>query len=1055
MSYRSNVAPSSSGPPFQPVWEALRSSSVDLQPQLEWSGQRIPQELQRVVDDEADVPEKLRQILTWSLNLNAARPRTTPTFSAAGPTGSHNTTHNTTRDSNGIAADNAPESVFDRSSQPSEKRRPRPRNASNSVFASTIDLFASLIGKTTKDQPAAANSSKPLDKKHPMVECTSCFEDTAKDDTSKLPCTHSYCRPCLATLITTALENEASFPPKCCLTAIPPSTIMSVLDAKQRNTYREKAAEFSIPHQERWYCPNSKCLKWIRPSKVPRLPAWNERCPHCGTKICSICRGLAHKSSSECPQDSGLQATITLAELEGWRRCVRCRTMVERTQGCRHMTCKCGAQFCYTCGKKWRSCSCTETDEANRQAELRRRREGRESARDAEAAELARIIAQAEEMERRNPRERRREEQRREAERRRVEAELARLEAERLRELEALRAQEARLEQQLQRVLRLSVEESCRRLEQAWNETRVSQMHSLDSRHATSERQYLQGRDEAIIQQTRKHERTSQQMISNIEKRMSDIKERHTMEMTHFHAEQQNFEDDMFLEIQMHFRGKQDREARECRLQERFREQCWERHQRLHAKHELETHALRANAQMEMQALESAYNSNMAEIDLNFRTAMQDLSREVAADRAWFDFLSQRRQNMVAAHARLMLEALETGQDPVGLTEEEARTIAPFIGDVQPGRGVTVSEYLEALDGMRQGRSAGQPWMETLSPSPAGSASPTHSFVDLAATSRQLLKNLEADAAPVNVVGPPPSAAAAAFMPANELLLTNSAFGWMTGATPNDALQVNNTASSSRASGLRRSRWVSRHRPHPHPRTPASHSTATASSGCIMSSASQPCQFRSTPSSPGDHAPTVLPLDINKTRNPTALSEAPRRPQDDPTRTTPTVSVSAEATPPTHLSVKPTADEGQQDRVLGGLVPILPREEDRHLRWTNALTHRRQQSPSTGSASSSDSLVTTSRPCSTTTRRTTSSFSSFSPSSPPTSHRSSATSRSSGDSLFLHSLISAATDAATARTAATAAAARGAMVTGPPVFPSSPSALDRSKTRDGRRGESL
>ncbi|OCT47908.1 hypothetical protein CLCR_03278 [Cladophialophora carrionii] len=1014
MSHRSNVAPSSNGPRFQPVWEALRDSPVDLQPQLEWSRQRIPQELQRVVDDEADVPEKLKQILAWSLNLNAARPRTTPSFSA-GPTGSHNTTHNTTRDSNGIAADHAPESVFDRSGQPSERRRPRPRNASNSVFASTIDLFASLMGKTTKDQPAAANSSKPLDKKHPMVECTSCFEDTAKDDTSKLPCTHSYCRQCLATLITTALENEASFPPKCCLTAIPPSTIMSVLDAKQRNSYREKAAEFSIPHQERWYRdypPGMQGAPIAEQRYAASVVAWLTNPPRNALKI------LASKR-------------------------------------CRHMTCKCGAQFCYTCGKKWRSCSCTETDEANRQAELRRRREGREGVRDAEAAQLARIIAQVEEMERRTPRERRREEQRGEAERRRLEAELARLEAERLRELEARRAQEERLEQQLQRVLRLSVEESCRRLEQAWNETRVSQMHSLDSRHATIERQYLQGRDEAIIQQTRKHERTSQQMISNIEKRMSDIEERHTMEMATFTTEQQNFEDDMLLEIQVHFRGKQDREARECRLQEHFREECWERHQPLRAKHELETHALRANAQMEMQALESAYSGNMAEIDLNFRTAMQDLYREVAADRAWFDFLSQRRQNMVAEHARLMLEALGTGQDPVGLTEEVARTIGPFIGDVQPGRGVTVSEYLEHLDGMRQGRSAGQPWMETLSPSPTGSASPTHSFVDLAATSRQLLKNLEADPAPVNLVGPPPpAAAAAAVMPANELLLTNSAFAWMTGATPNDALPVNDTASSSCASGLRRSRWVSRHRPHPHPhlRTPASHSTATASSGCIISSAPQPCQFGPTASSPDDHALTVPPLDINKTRNPTALSEAPRRPQNDPTPTNPAVRISAEATSPTGVPVKPNAHEGRQDRVLGGLVPILPREEDRHLRWTNALTHRRQQSPSTGSASSSDSLVlvtTTSRPCSTTTRRTTATFSSFSPSSPPTSHRSSATSRSSGDSLFLHSLISTAT-------AATAAAARGPMATGPPVSPSSPSALEWSKPRDGRGGgESL
>ncbi|EXJ60096.1 hypothetical protein A1O7_04247 [Cladophialophora yegresii CBS 114405] len=873
MSYRSNKALSSNEPPFQPVWTALRSSTVNLQPQLDWRRQRIPQELQRV-EDEADVPEKLKQILAWSLNLDAARPRTTASSSIL----QHGASARSCYPIQGDASAHPPGSVSEAPQQPSEKRRARSRNASNSIFASTVDLFASLRGKTIKDQPAAANSVKALNKKQPMVECTSCFEDTPKNDTSNLPCTHSYCKPCLTTLITTALENEASFPPKCCLTAIPLPTIMSTLDAKQRNTYKEKAAEFSIPHQQRW------------------------------------------------------------------------------------------GEY--------------------------------ESARDAGDAELARIIAQVEEMERRNPRERRRAEQRREAEQRRQEAELVRLEAERLREQEALRVEQARLEQHLQRVLRLSVEESCRRLEEAWNETRLSQMHSLDSRHVATERQYNQDRDEAIIQQIRKHERASQQTISNLEKRMSDIKERHTMEMTTFTVEQQTIEDDIFLEIQMHLCGKQDREARGHRLQGRFQEQRWERYQQLLAKHELETYALRANAQMEMQDLELVYSGNMAEIDLTFRTAMQQLSKDVAADRAWFHFLNQRGQNMVAEHARLMLYALEAGQEPVGLTGEVAMTIGPFIADVRPERGIAVSQYLEVLDSTRQGHAPGQPWREMLSPSPAGSASPTHSFVDLAETSRQLLKILEADPAPENLYGSPPLPV----MSANELLLTNSAFVWMTDATPNDASQLTNVT-PARASGLRRSQWVSRHRPHP--RTPVSPSTTKPSSGCIYSSASRPCQFGSAPSSPDQPVMTVPPLVINRARN-----QTPRSPQDDsaPTQTVPAVTISTEPTAqaraPAHLAApKPARNENQQQpRVLGGLVPVVPREEDRHVRLMNALIHvtHKRQSPSTGSASSADSLVMT-------PTTTTSTFSSIAPSSPPTSHRSSTTSRSSGDSLFLHSLISAAT----------------------------------------------
>ncbi|GAB1310970.1 hypothetical protein MFIFM68171_01180 [Madurella fahalii] len=32
--------------------------------------------------------------------------------------------------------------------------------------------------------------------------------------------------------------------------------------------------------------------------------------------------------------------------------------MIEHSSGCYHMNCHCGHEFCYLCGKTWRSCRC-------------------------------------------------------------------------------------------------------------------------------------------------------------------------------------------------------------------------------------------------------------------------------------------------------------------------------------------------------------------------------------------------------------------------------------------------------------------------------------------------------------------------------------------------------------------------------------------------------------------------------------------------------------------------------------------------------------------------
>jgi hypothetical protein len=161
--------------------------------------------------------------------------------------------------------------------------------------------------------------------------------------TVSLECQHKYCVTCFSKLVETAVRVEDLFPPKCCLTKIPLEVILSHLTPDMKKQYRRKAEEYAVAVSNRWYCPSASCGAWIPLSKIKRRLTV-QKCHRCRISICSLCRGKAHKNG-ECPQETGLRETLEEAEVQGWRRCYSCHAVVELTRGCRHITCKCKAEF--------------------------------------------------------------------------------------------------------------------------------------------------------------------------------------------------------------------------------------------------------------------------------------------------------------------------------------------------------------------------------------------------------------------------------------------------------------------------------------------------------------------------------------------------------------------------------------------------------------------------------------------------------------------------------------------------------------------------------------
>lgn len=109
--------------------------------------------------------------------------------------------------------------------------------------------------------------------------------------------------------------------------------------------------------QERLYCASSRCLAFMGAIEHDQLTSI---CTRCSTEVCTRCRREAHTSLIACRPSQDDAEIISVGQREGWQRCYSCRAMVELTEGCNHMKCRCSAEFCYSCGKQWkpRTCSC-------------------------------------------------------------------------------------------------------------------------------------------------------------------------------------------------------------------------------------------------------------------------------------------------------------------------------------------------------------------------------------------------------------------------------------------------------------------------------------------------------------------------------------------------------------------------------------------------------------------------------------------------------------------------------------------------------------------------
>jgi IBR domain, a half RING-finger domain len=210
-----------------------------------------------------------------------------------------------------------------------------------------------------------------------------------------------YCYHCICTYVETQVTDNQSTQPVCMTTRqckLDDRLVRKRLSSAavlllDRNQVVESARARGLgkeTSEKLWHCPLPDCsyMGFISsttsrdperlsiPRSLWRLLTSSKkespdhrcvRCPKCMISSCQFCshvwsRGAADHTGLTCQVYASQLATASrdgAASLERWKsrvgvqQCRLCHATIEKNDGCKHMTCRCGYEFCWVCRQEW------------------------------------------------------------------------------------------------------------------------------------------------------------------------------------------------------------------------------------------------------------------------------------------------------------------------------------------------------------------------------------------------------------------------------------------------------------------------------------------------------------------------------------------------------------------------------------------------------------------------------------------------------------------------------------------------------------------------------
>jgi len=192
------------------------------------------------------------------------------------------------------------------------------------------------------------------------VQCAICLAKKKIDFMFQMQeCGHRFCRDCVSGYFRSKI-NDRVFPVKCpsygCKTDTTEIDMEMILDRHMLEIFSENALRNAIRKNPGLFscCPTPDCpyIFFYAESDSPDFG-----CPTCKKRYCLKCRVDYHTGSTcEAYQkwsvENGLSDDLFGDFVKGhkFKQCPGCKHWVEKIEGCNHMSCTCGYEFCYRCG---------------------------------------------------------------------------------------------------------------------------------------------------------------------------------------------------------------------------------------------------------------------------------------------------------------------------------------------------------------------------------------------------------------------------------------------------------------------------------------------------------------------------------------------------------------------------------------------------------------------------------------------------------------------------------------------------------------------------------